>query len=238
MYIDRKLKMIKTVFFLSLFTVMFLVAFHVERHSCMGIPLIKENELKNYTEDFVINIEELRFNNEKIAADIKDNLIFISQSKENLKHSFLLEGILKSQNPRHKLFFLEDEVIEDLELAVQKGRTLSLIVISDMSMQKIEVALTTLPMVRLEGEVIGENERGREIFKGKIIVSAGKDPLTNSYSMKTSEVEWNIRGGSTSEMGKKSWKLSLKNKSGENNNLEFLGMGADDDWILKVTCQG
>ena len=60
----------------------------------------------------------------------------------------------------------------------------------------------------------------------------GKDPATGRASVQTSRLEWHVRGNTTSGKPKKPWKLSLKDENGENRDLEFLGMGADDDWIL------
>ena len=53
--------------------------------------------------------------------------------------------------------------------------------------------------------------------------------------MQSSLLEWNRRGQSTFGFDKKSWKLSLKNEDGTNNDLDFIGIDQqDDDWILNA----
>ena len=56
--------------------------------------------------------------------------------------------------------------------------------------------------------------------------------ILKKYKVTTSLVEWHVRGNSSKVYDKLSWKVNLKKENGENKNVELLGLGSDDDWIL------
>ena len=60
---------------------------------------------------------------------------------------------------------------------------------------------------------------------------AGCDPYNNSYTVTNSELEWHVRGGSSTNDTKRPQKLNLK-KNGEISDVNLLGLGSDDDYIL------
>jgi hypothetical protein len=99
---------------------------------------------------------------------------------------------------------------------------------------KYNVIFTTLPVLRLDGVVIGQDEEQQDLLEGNLCLWTPEDPETERYSAKSSTVQWNLRGYSSLLRKKKSWKLSLKDEAGLNNDLNFLGLGKDDDWILNA----
>lgn len=227
----RKIKIIQWIIIIVLaVSVAVTLLFH-EQQLCMGVKLISESKLEKYSSGLEIDLNEIVFQGESVAADVEERVIYISQSADSLWHSFALKGKLESRNPRHKLYFIKNEAMEELSDTVKKGVPLSLVILSGNTKEVIDVVISTLPILKLDGNIVGEDEEERDILKGKVSLWAGCDPGTGNYSVKTSELTWRKRGNITAREPKNSWKLKLWEKE-EKRNLEFLGMGSDDDWIL------
>lgn len=204
----------------------------LERQYCMDVPLIQESDIQAYTVVSTIDISQLRMNGEKIAADVAENTVYISQSSDKLLHYSYLQGKLESVNPAHSLFFVKNAALEDITSAVQSGTTLSLLIVDDDTCQLVNVVITTLPVLKIDGAITHQNEEGRDVLSGMVTLWAGFDPSTGAYSTKTNHLQWHVRGNASSGFQKKPFKLSLKDRDGNNANDEFLGLGSDDDWIL------
>lgn len=203
-----------------------------ERQLCMGIPVVSQDSLGAYDHDDSISLAHLRFNGEPIAADISTNTIYISQSPEELIHYSTLQGTLTSEHPKQHLVFVRSAALEDIPAAVGSGTPLSLTIKEGDRCRTVNVVVTTLPVLNINGKETHTNEEGRSVFSGTATLWAGFDPALDSYSTVSSDLQWHIRGNSTASERKTSWKLSYKAKNGENKNVELLGQGKDDDWIL------
>lgn len=228
----RKIKTLSTI---TLFVVLFCTVFAFnswEKRFCMGVKLIDRSDLQKYSECNDLDMSMLSFNGEKVALDAAKKTIYISQSSDKLDEKSLLEGMIKYADPTYELYFLNDGAIQNIKNSVMEAQPLTLVICDGARYQTVSVVVTTLPVIALDGEVTHLNDDGREVFTGSFVIWAGNEPETKAYSIKTSDVEWHIRGNSSSLMSKCPWKMSLKKGNGENNNLSLLGLGADDDWIL------
>ena len=87
-------------------------------------------------------------------------------------------------------------------------------------------------MLRIDGEAIAKNEKGKDICDGEICLWTPADPDTGRYSVKKSDAQWHVRGGFSATLLKTPFKVDLKDKNGENKSESLAGLGADDDWIL------
>ena len=204
----------------------------LERQYCMGIPVISENALVGYTETTELDISQLLFEGEMIAVDWPGNQVYISQSPEVLEHFYTLQGKLEALNPDYSLYFLDTPALKDIQTSVRNGEPLTLIIKCGASYQKVQAVLTTLPVLFLDLDGTREDEQGRNIMNGKLTLWNSADPSSESYQTAASLVEWRMRGNSTRIYPKLSWKVNLRDAKGENNNLDLLGLGSDDDWIL------
>lgn len=108
---------------------------------------------------------------------------------------------------------------------MRNGKPLTLLIKCGESYQKVNLVITTLPIMYLDYESTAEDDEGREINNGKM--SLWEDHWTTACS-----AEWRLRGNSTRTYPKKAWKLNLRKENGENENKDLLGLGSDDDWIL------
>ncbi len=221
---------------LTLFALLSVILFSikVEESSCMGIMVVSEANLSAYKEKIDCDYSEsFLLNGEPAPIDKKTNTLYISQNIDETTKFFDLYGNLEIAHNDHSLYFEDCEEFKDLKKAVADGKKFKLIVVDpEDRYTEYSVIFTTLPVVRLDGEYSHMNESNREVNRGGVCVWSGYDPDYGRYSVKSSETEWNIRGATSALLAKKPYKLSLKTKKGNNNDVAFLGMGADDDWIL------
>ena len=210
-----------------------LVCRNMDRQFCMGLPVIVEEELNRYEEGLYTDIEQITFCGVQAPVDTLNNSIYISQPLASLQHFSDLKGTLGSTNRNQYLYFLQNEALDDPEKAMREGKPLIMIVAENGYFCRMNVVLTSLPIVRIHGDNLGLfNERGRSLKRGEVTVFSSESGSETHIAVTSSGLEWNVRGGSSEGYPKKSWKLALKNDQNQNKNVEFLGMGEDDDWIL------
>ncbi len=208
-----------------------LIGYWIQQQHCMGVPLIDESALKQYTETTAFDVSQLTFNGEAAAVDIQSRTLYLSQSSHKVSHSSELEGTLGFSDVNYRLFFLKNDALTNMQSTVHHGTSLTLIILNNTVYQKVPVIVSTLPIMNINGSKAYVNEENRDVFSGRCTLWTGFDPVLERYNTQTSALEWHARGNSTAGFGKKSWKLALKEDEG-NRHLEFLGLGSDDDWIL------
>lgn len=221
-----------------------------ERQTCLGLNIQKfdrtseeDNEYKYKYRDFS---NDLMFCGEPAAIDTERNTIYISQNIDRNTGFHDLQGklTLRTLNKHYDMFFYEDDFFEDLYKAVQKGHGFDLILLdNDRNYMSYQVIFTTLPVMKLDGiqtriKTEKVHDQGFDTFRergiqtGNMCLWAAHTRKGNDYAVESSKLEWHVRGGLATLQNKKSWKLSLKKDGDLNNNLNLLGMGKDDDWIL------
>jgi len=203
-----------------------------ERKYCMGVPVISEEHLKEYTEIDSLDISQLIFDGQPIAVDWIRKQVYISQSSHALKKIFDLQGEIGSENSKYELFMLNTPALKDIRASVKNGKSFTLIIKSGTFYQKVPMVITTMPVMFLKLEGTGEDEQGRSIMRGKLTLWNSGNPKAETYQTTTSYAEWRMRGNSTRTFPKLAWKVNLRDEIGQNNNADFLGLGSDDDWIL------
>lgn len=227
----------KVLLFVSSFLILIGVAasFQVaENRSCMSVPIISEEKIKDYIEVSTLDISKLTFNGEDVAIDLPNNSIYISQSSEDLDNVHMFQGKLATTNSEYSLYFLETQEMQDVSLTVREGNPFTLIIKQGETYQRVNLVITTLPILYLDLEATNKTEDGKDLMNGKLTLWDNFDPNSEHYKVSTSAVEWHVRGNSTKIFNKLSWKVNLKKENGENNNLDLLGLGSDDDWILNA----
>ena len=208
------------------------VSIYQERSHCMGIELLDEKDVVRYKQVGNFDMSNLTFNGQKVAYDKSRSTVYISQSPDKLDAYYTLEGQLQWNDPDSQMWFVKDQNLNNIASSVKKNEPLQLYISNGKVHQLINVVITTLPVISIDGEMDHKNEDDRYVYVGQMCMWTGKDPATGISSTKTSNLEWHLRGNYTAGEPKKPWKLSLKDENGENNDMEFLGLGADDDWIL------
>lgn len=231
--VDRKTKILGFAAFLTALAVVFAIALHMERQVCMGVPVIDEARLTQYTEDLEIDIGGITFCGKPVAADLSSGTLYVSQPENAMGHWSALQGTMKPQWMSQSMYFVRDVALQDIETAVRKGNPLTLAVVQGKSYCRLNVQITTLPVIRLTQDMdVGADEQGRTVWAGDLTLFAGNDPSKGRMTAETYATQSHVRGATSAHQAKKPWKLSLKDENGENRHASLLGMGADDDWIL------
>lgn len=237
---SKKIKTTVLIFLTVILLCVFLWAKHKESTTCLNVEIADRPDLiQQYIyRDFSDN---LIFFDHKAAVDISSSTIYISQNIGPSTDISDLEGTLKIDCTDAKLFWKADSCFSDMYQAVKDGHRFTLYVShGNGGYMQYSVVFTTLPVVKLDGTltappVSGTDQPGnQDIFEGSICMWASNDPTSDSYTVKTSPLEWHIRGKTAAEHEKKPYKLSLKKPNGSNNDVNFLGLGSDDDWILNA----
>lgn len=204
-----------------------------ELNTCMGISFITEEEIQQraYYQADLGNIVQLE--GKMVPYDEVSNRIYLTCNvTENTKFHDL-EGQLTSSLPGYNLYFLWDDNFNSLSDAIKYGYVFLMLALdSEGNFKVYTVSFTTLPVLEMHGEVIGIDDRERDIFSGELTVWDPAYEGTGRLVVQDSELEWHVRGYSSMSFQKKSLKLNLKEKNGNNNNLAILGFDADDDYIL------
>ena len=208
----------------------------VEDHSSMGVRILSQEQRDAYTQYQYEDLSRfLEFNGEPAAIDVASSTIYLSQDIVAGTQITDLPGSLAVTRGDYTLRFAPDERFTDLASAVEDGYRFSLLATRDaQTYMEYKVVFTTLPVMRLDGYYSHMNKEERDVMLGDVCLWAANDPATGRYSVKTSTTEWHVRGGTTASRDKKPWKLALEKQHRQNNNVDFLGMGADDDWILNA----
>lgn len=211
---------------------------------CMGITVLDDKQTAQYIHYARTDLSDnIFFNKIPAAIDTQTDTIYIYQKiNADTKH-YQLKGRLNCDDENIKLYFAADEKLSDLKNAVKDNHNFKLIAdLGNGEYMQYDVVFTTLPVLNMNGEVVGKkfvkinpDETGeRDVFEGTVSVWDNNYSKTNTYSTQSGIAQWNQRGNSTFWFDKKSWKISFKDKDGNNKNYDFLGIEPDDDWILNA----
>ena len=223
----------KYTFFITFFLLFFVtsIMLNIEKNRVLGVKIINKEDIQNMFYEDSLN-PTILFNGEKAAIDYKTNIIYISQ---NIKHNTKKEemrGILSTQEKDISLYFIEDELYNNLSEAVKNNYKFLMIAKKGSVYKTYQVVYTMLPVVVLDGTYIGKNENEKDSWEGELWCFDAYNEEFDSYSVIQSHVEWHVRGDTSATLEKKPFKISLKDNNYEKHNLSLCDMGADDDWIL------
>ncbi len=227
------LKNILIIISFIVFAVLVLGEIRSEGRRCMGVPFITEEELQERAQNLVGAENTIYLEDYLTPYDREGQKIYISCNVEEDTKFYDVQGNLDTTMLGYDLYFLWEDEFDHMAEAVRNGHKFLLYVVApDGNYTFYFVVFTTLPIVEMHGEVIGMDEQEREIYSGEITVWEPSYQDTGRLVVQNSKLEWHVRGFSSMSAIKKSLKLNLKEKNGENNNLSLLGFESDDDYIL------
>lgn len=171
-------------------------------------------------------IQELYFNDEMLFFDSSDNTYYYSMP-ENCKSADNPHIRQKSANASVALAFLDEKITSE---SIKEDHAFTLIAYDENFYSEYNLKCTNLPMMNIN--CVSEIERENVPMNMTLFDNRAKA----SQRLTISEGNIHIRGASTSGYPKKSFRVSLIQKSlGDNqrsNKVSLLGMRQDDDWIL------
>ena len=202
------------------------------RNSCLDIPIIPRQKLPSTAEYVHQDLSDLlRYCDSIPAIDTQTDTIYLPRSS-GTQQSEDLPGTLSILNSSYHLLFLEDPLWQDLNSASAENHLFELLITSDgIHYMKYNVVFTTLPVLCMEGKENGFEE-DLVIYKGNLCLQTPRNQYGKAPVIQESEGQWHLRGRTSFSFPHRPYKISLKKENGQNNHLNLLGMGADDDWIL------
>lgn len=231
----KKLNLKNFIIFLSsiAFAMLLFYTIKSEFNTCMGLPFITEEELPqlaiNPVElDNIIYLEDTLVPYERGSRKI---YLPCNVTDETKFHN--LEGQLTCALPEYNLYFLWESAFDIMKDAVKYSCNFTLYAIDDAgNYATYSVIFTTLPIIDMRGEVTCVDERERDVYSGNITVWEPNQKDTERLIVQESQLEWHVRGFSSSSLPLPPLKLNLKEKNGNNNKLSFFGFESDDDYLL------
>ncbi|MBQ7284151.1 MAG: CotH kinase family protein [Oscillospiraceae bacterium] len=229
--------------FVFLFVLGFVTAAYYNREisHCMGVEILSEKDMQHFTAAAEQDLSSvILLDGSPAAIDKATKTIYVSQNMAEDTYYTQFGGIFSSADENITLAFAPDKNLENIAAVIKDGYTFKLIAdIGGGEYVPYNVVFTTLPVVNMYGEVTGvrkepeANSTGdRDVYTGVVSVWDGTYAGTGEYSAQSGIAQWHQRGNSTYWFEKKSWKLSFKDADGNNADFDFLGLEADDDWIL------
>lgn len=180
---------------------------NVEVLSMEEINLLCEGKEEAFMES------EITLEGGRVAYDSGQNMLLVPQ---NLAKEYF-DGRLYV--PDGKLYFLKDETLDNKEETIRENKVVRLFWVRDNRCWMYNVYFTGMPVLSITGAETTEEET-----KGDIWVF---DPYRSATQFQSAECSWHLRGATTLNYEKASYRLTLTDKK-----LSFLGMRRDDDWIL------
>jgi len=236
MFNSKKIRLAAFLAFLLLFALGLGFCLYLDGRVCMGVRILTEKQQADIQEYIYLDLScALVYNDQPAAVDVDASTIYIPQNIQPGTEIKDLQGKLNIADSGYQLSFAPDEAFSDLASAVAEGHAFKLNIMDNVyRCMQYRVVFTTLPVLRMDGAVTHQNEAGRDVMDGTLCLWTPEDPDTGRYSVKSSHVQWHVRGYTAATLDKLSWKLTLKKENGDNRNLSFGGLGADDDWILNA----
>ena len=181
----KKEQLTKLCFVLVLFAAflsVFIVSLVNESNLCMGVKVVEKSFLDSYTLGSKFDTDKILFEGKKVPSDEKWERIYISQPDSALDSFESLLGKLASDE--YELYFINDGPLKNIRDSVRSNTYLSLAAVKENEYRIIDVVITTLPVLSLDGSFAYINEEKRNVFAGELALFSGSDPATKAFSIK------------------------------------------------------
>lgn len=211
------------------------VYYNREISQCMGLPLLNGEKMQQmqFTNQDLSSV--ILLDGYPAAIDKETNTIYVSQNIDEKTYYTDLKGVFSSADENILLYFAEDANLKNPQQSIKDGYTFALVAeCADRSFTKYNVVFTTLPVINMGGIKLYENESGESVYGGNVTLWSSKSVENGAYTVHNNYCEWHGRGDSTAGKPKRPYKLSFKNNAGENENINLVGLGEDDDYILNT----
>ena len=236
MYQNRKLQI--TVILLALLLLVSIVGAYLYggevSPKCLGVPILSNTDwLKRAERNDADLGERILFMGKPVALDTESATIYVSQNISEDTSFRELEGNITLDGLAYDVFFLEDEMFQNLYQAMESGHAFQLIISGGREwFTAYNVIFTSLPVLRIDSSDSKQREDGKAEIYGSMCLWDPKGTDGDGYAVTSCNVQRHVRGASSAIMPKKSWKLSLKTKKWDKENETLLNLGKDDDWLL------
>jgi len=199
----------------------------------LGIPVISRSEYETYeAQGFTDETVNILYDYAPAAVDEQSHTIYIAQNVSRGMTLQDLQGGLFAADAGVSLYFVEQSA--DLAEAISQGQRFQLVARSVWGLcTSYDVVFTNLPVVSLTS-VESTGADLETVFTGRFVLCDPKDEQLQAHRVTDCTAQWHYRGRSTITADKKSYRVSLKTKTGDKENHQLLDLGYDDDWIINA----
>lgn len=199
----------------------------------LGVSVLSQSEYETYeAQGFADRNVKILFNHAPAAIDEQSRTIYIAQNVRSGMRLQDLQGGLSAADAGVSLYFVDQSV--DLAEAISRGHRFKLVVKSVWGLcTSYDVIFTDLPVVSITS-VESKGEDLETIFTGRFVLCDPNDVQLQTHRITDCTAQWHYRGRTTKGADKKSYRVSLKTKTGDKENHQLLDLGYDDDWIINA----
>ena len=195
--INKILKLVALI--ILVFTLSIVLYFSFKKSNATMLQVASEDVSYNFSRYvFKDYSDHILDHGAKAAIDTETSTIYVSVGKYNLDNADFLNGLLELSGYSEADFIVYKK---DISASISNNDPLC-VVISEKNKQeymKYNLVLTTLPLININGEVIGEDKNGRPLSRGNFTIWSDEE-----LSIQTSSVLWHTRGESSRRYDKKS----------------------------------
>ena len=210
------------------------ISYIAGQNTCMGVKILSEAEMSRFTAHTQQEISgHILLNGDNAAVDAGTFTVYVSQNiDENTTYKDLKGSLGLSQNG-WQMYFAPDAMFADLALAVQQGHPFELYIDTGNGEYSLYyVVFTTLPVVRMHGDLYYTNADSTNVYRGGVTVWESNYAGTGGSMTEKSYTVWQDVDARDMADSAASWKLSLRTEQNNVDMLNIAGLGKDDDWLL------
>ena len=202
--------------------------FMIEEQSMLfGLKTISVEDMNklDIDENTIENRIDVLFNGKRIPYDKYSNTYYLYQPTKN---SFT--GSLEIEDDSYKIYICDNEK-ELFFIFTKAGKH-----------KKSKLLVTTIPVLEINvvspdgsSVEVGTNakiESREEMLTSEFTLFSNIESSETSKMYQDGFLSIKLRGATSSQFEKKSYRIEIKNNNGNKKNESFLGMRSDDDWIL------
>ena len=204
--------------------------FHfVTNNQIFGVQTITLNQYQQIIQDKKekdFDISLLTYEHESIPYDQQSNTLYLS-----IGSSGDYKGKLIVSHGHYALaIVIPNQSMNEL---MEQAIPLQLIIYGNDWYFVTNIQLSSLPIVTIDTNTLIkiDSQEGKDVYSASMHLynSNGQRKL---YEVDDYDVHYHMRGNATRYNNKLSYKVEIKNKNGDKENVALLGMRKDDDWIL------
>ncbi|GFH91736.1 hypothetical protein IMSAGC002_02995 [Lachnospiraceae bacterium] len=187
----------------------------------LGIPLINSFELDNreYKEGFIDNFQ-LLYNGYQAPYIKESNLYIIPQDLSTADWN----GVFSSSNAGCQLYIKNDTFINNKSKAIEENHIFQLYIVHNNILEKRQIIFSGLPIMVIKDDNLLRSNNN----------ICGNLTFFDTNTVSFSQLEYHIKGNSTSVFDKKSYRINLKTETGNKNKISFLNLTETDDWVINA----
>lgn len=199
----------------------------IKTYSTLRIEDDKYNEIINKKTQVGQNIEDLAFNGYPLLYDASSNMYYYSVLQE--------DGIGIDPTITYKTKFGTKVAFKDIDIndeLIHDNRHLEMLVYNSKEYYKAEIVCTSLPIINIISDTIPETKTDQVMTMTVFDNGNGV-----KERLQTSDGYIRIKGASTTNYPKRSFRINLREFDEEgnvvaNSDRSFLGLRNDDDYML------